>query len=691
MTPLNNLFDGCRARLERLQQKIDAHPGEPALISELQAELDALADGLRQIEEQSRRSNDKPRPVAAQGKLISDTGADSILVYDREGILLSANQAAVRYLGFDPQHHSCLDIFQRLKIHSMGGAAVDLDETPIFRALQGERVEHEPYLFTNALGEISIVLVTADPLLVNGRVDGGRMVWRVIARPSDLQQVNMQLLAENQRQSKLLERIIYEAQLGIALLEGPEHRYTLVNLAFERLAHGRGCLIGRTVSEIWPEAVDTFVPLLDRVFQKGEQITRVDELFQLSGDQGPENRYFTFLIAPVHNEAELVDGVMIEVFETTEQVRIRQLSEDQRMMLKAIIENAPEGIVVVNEENRVIMTNPAADRIYARQIPYGQDYSDLSEFELRRMDGTVWKRRELPLSQAVFEGQTCTGVDMLVVRPGGEICPVIANAAPIRDVQGNIIGAVGLYQDVTERREIELENRRNAILVEVQHYLTNQREIERTQIARLLHDGPLQELIALTFSVEEAHDLLLGMPADEKIMGVQRALQRLIVQLRNIAFDLRPPMLSSFSLERTIRSHAENLSTKYPGLTVSLDMEPERMRLPEMLKVALFRIYQEAIDNIARHAGSSQAFVRLRFQEEQVRLEVFDNGAGFNVPEDWLEMAREGRLGLIGIRERVEAIGGRLELKSIPGEGTWLQVLAPYSPVEPLPPFSEEG
>jgi signal transduction histidine kinase len=110
-----------------------------------------------------------------------------------------------------------------------------------------------------------------------------------------------------------------------------------------------------------------------------------------------------------------------------------------------------------------------------------------------------------------------------------------------------------------------------------------------------------------------------------------------------------------------------------------LDLKPDdQKRLPDAVRTALFRIYQEALTNFVKHAKADEVYVRLEVGEEIAQLEVLDKGAGFEVPNDWLTMARKGHLGLVGIQERVDAVGGKMKIASHPGQGTQLVVTVPY-------------
>ncbi|HEY3345342.1 MAG TPA: ATP-binding protein, partial [Anaerolineaceae bacterium] len=116
-----------------------------------------------------------------------------------------------------------------------------------------------------------------------------------------------------------------------------------------------------------------------------------------------------------------------------------------------------------------------------------------------------------------------------------------------------------------------------------------------------------------------------------------------------------------------------------------LDLEEDAQTIPEALRLVLFRVFQEALNNINRHARASQVKVRLQLASQRVILEIEDNGVGFAAPDDWLELARQGHLGLVGMRERAEAVRGNLVLRSAPGEGTWIHVQLPLECDEDLP------
>ena len=198
-------------------------------------------------------------------------------------------------------------------------------------------------------------------------------------------------------------------------------------------------------------------------------------------------------------------------------------------------------------------------------------------------------------------------------------------------------------------------------------------EEERRRIARELHDETSQALNALLLSIEMAQDTV----TDEDCEATSRleASKQLTVQtldaIHNLAFDLRPTMLDDLGLEPSLRWYAKRQAETY-GLQIMVEIDGLDERLPSPTEVALFRIVQEALTNVAKHAGASLARVRLRRAAGRLELLVHDNGRGFDP-----DQVQHDRLGLFGIQERVALLGGSFNVDTKRGRGTELQVTVP--------------
>jgi signal transduction histidine kinase len=164
-----------------------------------------------------------------------------------------------------------------------------------------------------------------------------------------------------------------------------------------------------------------------------------------------------------------------------------------------------------------------------------------------------------------------------------------------------------------------------------------------------------------------------------EIDATSDTVQAIIHTLRTICGELRPPILTQFGLEKAIRSHLGKVQETHPEIHISAELMDDNQRLSERARLALYRVYQNAISNVVRHAEAKHIGVEFQFDEKQIRLQIQDDGKGFVVPKKWVELVRSGHFGLAGIAERVEALGGQVNIKSAPGKGTTLQVDLPVN------------
>ncbi|HYE96856.1 MAG TPA: sensor histidine kinase, partial [Rubricoccaceae bacterium] len=234
------------------------------------------------------------------------------------------------------------------------------------------------------------------------------------------------------------------------------------------------------------------------------------------------------------------------------------------------------------------------------------------------------------------------------------------------------LGFAGAW--ASQRGRLRRSEQRRAELAEAQRRLSESREQERLHLARELHDGPVQDLysanLQLAMAIEALH-------ANGTLKTALETLQRVRNALRVICGALRPPALAPFGLSAALRSLADHTQAAYPTPKIELDLAADGQRLPEDVRLALFRIAQEALSNAVKHAAAKTVRVTFHLDAEEAALEVRDDGRGFVVPSNWLDGARAGRFGLLGMAERAEALGGRLSITSAPGAGTALRVAVP--------------
>jgi signal transduction histidine kinase len=208
--------------------------------------------------------------------------------------------------------------------------------------------------------------------------------------------------------------------------------------------------------------------------------------------------------------------------------------------------------------------------------------------------------------------------------------------------------------------------------------VTTGQEEERQRLARELHDDTIQSLIALNQQIQLAQMTAQDGDNRKRLMLMQQMAEQIVAALRRLTRDLRPIYLEDLGLVPALDMMARDMG-KALDLPILFQSEGTSQRLPPNTELALYRIAQEGLSNVARHAQATQALISLTFDAEGVCLNIRDNGRGFNVPDSPAEMAPAGHYGLLGIQERAEAIGARLRIHSEAGAGTQLAVCLPLT------------
>jgi signal transduction histidine kinase len=203
--------------------------------------------------------------------------------------------------------------------------------------------------------------------------------------------------------------------------------------------------------------------------------------------------------------------------------------------------------------------------------------------------------------------------------------------------------------------------------------ITSAQEEERLRLARELHDETIQSVIALKQRVQLAGKLVKDQSGKNSLQELEGLAEQTVENLRLIIRALRPIYLEDLGLATALEMLARETKT----LQVDFYCDGQEKRLERDVELALYRIAQEALSNVVRHAKASRATINLNFSEHEIKLEISDDGSGFVVPQSPTDFATSGHFGLLGMRERSELIGGRLEVKSEAGVGTQVTVRLP--------------
>lgn len=433
-------------------------------------------------------------------------------------------------------------------------------------------------------------------------------------------------------------------------------RFSIGNLV-ESLNNARGGeAVGRSVYEVYrekPEIVSNFERSL-----AGETFSDVLSL----GSFVYDTHY-----SPLRDEQGQICGVIGVATDITEKRRAEEALTQSEALFSALFERAGIGIVLKDMNGRMIRFNPS----FRDMLGYTGE--ELRKFHYNDITHPLDQPASTRLFQELAAGEResyC--IEKRYLRKDGGYAWGRMTATPIIGPDGKPQFVIGMVEDITEHKQIEGE------LKEMHRRLMHSQENERLRLAQELHDGPLQEIIGLVFHAQTLENSLEGSDL-EQLVSMQRILEDLAARVRAIAVELRPPTLTQFGLEKAIQSHAEGFQKQHPELKLTLKLSPDRKILEEDLRLALFRIYQESLTNILKHANASRVWVRFFLDNDRAVLEVQDNGKGFELPRRWVSLARGGHLGLIGCEERAQAVGGKLEIETAPGEGALVRAIVPLN------------
>jgi signal transduction histidine kinase len=206
--------------------------------------------------------------------------------------------------------------------------------------------------------------------------------------------------------------------------------------------------------------------------------------------------------------------------------------------------------------------------------------------------------------------------------------------------------------------------------------ITSAQEDERRRLARELHDDTIQSLIALKQRVQLAQLATKNGSSEESLTEVVSLAEQTIENVRRQTRALRPIYLEDLGLVTAMEMLARETS-QTANLPIEFQRQGIERRMNPNHELALYRMAQEALNNVARHAHAMQAYLDIKFTPQEVTLQITDNGTGFEVPKSPAEFAPAGHFGLLGLYERAELLGARLEIHSSPGEGTRITVILP--------------
>jgi PAS domain S-box-containing protein len=389
----------------------------------------------------------------------------------------------------------------------------------------------------------------------------------------------------------------------------------------------------------------------------------VEDFFPIK--QETSGKWLHFTGSPVKDN----DGTVIGAIETLEDITERKVMEsalrDSESNYRGLFESALEAIWVNDAEGNIQTANESAARLT------GYSVKELQQANLRLFISESEIQFSWEIRQKLLQGQQLNrSYEQTVIRKDGleVVCMLTTN---LITRAGEKKAFQTIARDITEAKR-EFDN---------QHFylqeITRAQEEERKRIARELHDSTAQNLIALLHQLENFLDDKTKLPISQakSLWSFYERIRDILQEVRRFSRDLRPSILDDLGLMPALEWLVEELKSNY-GIDASLIKSGEERRLSPEAELLFFRIVQESLTNIQKHSQATKAEIKVEFAPEIFSVTISDNGVGFNPPENIGGLLQSGKLGLAGMAERVQLLGGNIRVASDPGHGTIVSVEA---------------
>jgi PAS domain S-box-containing protein len=376
------------------------------------------------------------------------------------------------------------------------------------------------------------------------------------------------------------------------------------------------------------------------------------------------------------------DCVLAIACNITDRKRVEEGLARSERLLRLVLDALPVGVAVVDRAGDVILSNPASVRIWGGLIRSGSERYARSTAWWHETGDAV-KPEEWASVRAVVNGAVSIDETLDIEAFDGTRKVIQNSAAPIRDTTGDITGAVVVNEDISARRAAERELQESfSQMRTLNGRLMRAQDDERRRIAQLLHETSAQDLAALKMHLARLHRTGTGLSTADRAALTESIdlADRSMRGIRTLSYLLHPPFLDETGLLSALRWYAAGFAER-SGIDVALDLPSTLERLPQEMETMLFRVVQEALINIYRHADSPTASIRLRVDGRRLMLEIEDHGRG--MPADLIARLPTGGgamgVGVPGMRERLQQLGGTLGIQSSPA-GTTVRADIPLPP-----------
>lgn len=359
----------------------------------------------------------------------------------------------------------------------------------------------------------------------------------------------------------------------------------------------------------------------------------------------------------------------LALYKAAEQVR------ESETRLRGIFYGAAIGIALFSLEGQIVEPNPALTKIT------GFSGEELCTFYLKDLFGhSAGSHINELFSELIAGRRDLFQIEERFGHKAGKDLWIRMTVSRYKDDQMPVEFGVGLFEDITEKKLAEEEVKRTGWQMrELSRKILEAQENERKLVAQEIHDSIGGSLAAIKFALEEKLEPKEQTPSSEAISleKIISYVDEAINESRRISVNLRPSLLDDLGLLATVSWFCREFEKVHLDLQIEQQLEVEENEIPEMAKVVIYRVLQEAMNNVAKHSDATRVRLHLAKTDDRIEFSIADNGAGFDPEEKFSESTTVSGFGLLGMRDRTILCDGRFEIASQKGKGTTVHISLP--------------
>jgi two-component system sensor histidine kinase UhpB len=360
----------------------------------------------------------------------------------------------------------------------------------------------------------------------------------------------------------------------------------------------------------------------------------------------------------------------------------KKIKENERWLSK-ILQYSGDAMIATDAHGKIKLMNKEAETEtgWKSDEVTGRDINEI----LKLSDENTKEQINAPITRLFDDDheQDITKTAILIDKDMKEKL-IAGTASWIKDDKNITTGMVVFFRDITKQRNVEKERERlfkkvslaQERLKVVSKRLLEVQESERRHIARELHDEIGQILTAIKINIQTAFKLAGAEKIETHLNEGVELIEEALFQVRKLSIDLRPSMLDDLGLVPALRWYVDRQSVR-AGISAKVIVDDTIMRLPNEIEITCFRVAQEALTNIIKHSQATRVDIMLYYEDGDLHLKIVDDGVGFNFFAAVQRSLKGESMGILGMQERVELIGGKIKINSKAGNGTTVHTIFP--------------